>query len=310
MRVTRLPSNPIVVPESDPSLGENINGPSLVRAPPWLSRPLGRYYLYFAHHKGSFIRLAVADELAGPWRVHAPGALRLEESRFPTEVSQIETQSELVRRLLETGLEEPHIASPDVHVDAEARQLRMYFHGLCEDGGQQTRVATSVDGVQFSARPEILGLPYFRVFRHAGWHYALGMPGLLYRSRDGLEKFEPGPMLFGRNTRHMGLLQRDDELLVFWTRVGDTPEHILCSRIALGRDWTEWRASEPVEVLRPEANWEGADLPLAASVRGAALEPLNQLRDPCIFEEEGAVHLLYSVAGESGIAIARLELDD
>jgi hypothetical protein len=309
MRVTRFPSNPIVVPESDPSLGENINGPSLVRAPPWLTRPLGRYYLYFAHHKGSFIRLAVADELAGPWRVHAPGALRLEDSRFPSEVSQIEAHSELVRRLIELGLEEPHIASPDVHVDAEARQLRMYFHGLCEDGGQRTRVAISEDGVRFSARPEILGLPYFRVFRHAGWHYALGMPGLLYRSRDGLEKFEPGPMLFGPDTRHMALLKRGDELLVFWTRVGDAPEHILCSRLALGPDWTAWRASEPVEVLRPEATWEGADLPPAPSVRGAALEPLNELRDPCILEEEGALYLLYSVAGESGIAIARLELD-
>jgi hypothetical protein len=309
MRVTRLPSNPIVVPASDPSLGENINGPSLVRAPPWLTRPLGRYYLYFAHHKGSFIRLAVADELAGPWRVHAPGALRLEESRFPTEVSQIEARSELVRRLIETGFEQPHIASPDVHVDAEARQLRMYFHGLCEDGGQRTRVAISEDGLCFAARPEILGLPYFRVFRYAGWHYALGMPGLLYRSRDGLESFEPGPTLFGPNTRHMALLLRGEELLVFWTRVGDAPECILCSRVALEGDWTVWHASEPVEVLRPEVPWEGADLPPAPSVRGAALEPLNQLRDPCIFEEEGARYLLYSVAGESGIAIARLDLD-
>ena len=164
--------------------------------------------------------------------------------------------------------------------------------------------------MRFSAWPEILGLPYFRVFRHAGLHYALGMPGVLYRSRDGLEKFERGPMLFGPDTRHMALLQRDDELLVFWTRVGDAPEHILCSRIALGRDWTAWRASEPFEVLRPEAPWEGADLPPAPSIRGAALEPLNQLRDPCIFEEEGAPYLLYSVAGESGIAIARLDLDD
>ena len=31
-----------------------------------------------------------------------------------------------------------------------------------------------------------------------------------------------------------------------------------------------------------------------------------QLRDPAIFAEEGRLYLLYSVAGEQGIAIARL----
>ena len=30
----------------------NINGPSLIQVPDWLPNPLGKYYLYFAHHKG------------------------------------------------------------------------------------------------------------------------------------------------------------------------------------------------------------------------------------------------------------------
>ena len=37
-----------------------------------------RYYLYFAHHKGSYIRLAFADAVAGPWTVYEPGVLSLE----------------------------------------------------------------------------------------------------------------------------------------------------------------------------------------------------------------------------------------
>ena len=37
-----------------------------------------RYYLYFAHHKGSYIRLAYGDAVAGPWTVFEPGVLSLE----------------------------------------------------------------------------------------------------------------------------------------------------------------------------------------------------------------------------------------
>ena len=49
--------NPLIVPEMSASIGTNINGPSLIRVPDWVENPLGRYYLYFAHHKGKFIRL-------------------------------------------------------------------------------------------------------------------------------------------------------------------------------------------------------------------------------------------------------------
>jgi hypothetical protein len=65
--VRRLEGNPIISRETSATTGVNINGPSLVIAPPWLANPLGRYYLYFAHHRGQFIRLATADHLEGPW---------------------------------------------------------------------------------------------------------------------------------------------------------------------------------------------------------------------------------------------------
>ena len=50
-------------PSDQPDLAENINGPSLVRMPDWAEGRLGRYHLYFADHKGSYIRLAYADAL-------------------------------------------------------------------------------------------------------------------------------------------------------------------------------------------------------------------------------------------------------
>jgi hypothetical protein len=80
VHVKRFSSNPIVRPEMLPlSDGDNINGPSLIRAPTWLPRRLGEYYLYFAHHHGSYIRLAFADRLEGPWTVYRPGTLHLSE---------------------------------------------------------------------------------------------------------------------------------------------------------------------------------------------------------------------------------------
>ena len=111
--------------------------------------------------------------------------------------------------------------------------------------------------------------------------------------------------------RHAALLKRGDELLVFWTEVGEAPERIKLSRIALAGDWLSWRETPGVEVLRPERDWEGANAPLEPSMRSTAYGHVNQLRDPAVFEDaaSGRAFLLYAVAGESGIAIAELHFD-
>jgi hypothetical protein len=68
LTAVRAAANPIIRPEMlKGEDGENINGPSLIRAPRWLKKPLGRYYLYFAHHQGTYIRLAYANNRLGPW---------------------------------------------------------------------------------------------------------------------------------------------------------------------------------------------------------------------------------------------------
>jgi hypothetical protein len=213
VKIERFPNNPIIRPNMRGRIGSNINGPSLIRAPEWLPNRLGRYYLYFAHHQGKFIRLAYADRL---------------------------------------------------------------------------------------------GLPYFRVFRWDGYHYALGMPGRLYRSKDGLTDFEGGPVLFSPNMRHSALKLDGVTLKVFYSDVGDAPERILLSTIDLTPDWTNWQESEPATVLKPELEYEGSDLPIEPSVRGWAPERVRQLHDPAIFRDNDETYLLYSVAGEYGLAIARL----
>jgi len=284
MKVERFPNNPIIRPNMRGRIGSNINGPSLIRAPEWLPNRLGNYYLYFAHHKGRFIRLAHADRLEGPWELYEPGTLPIEQG---------------------DGVD--HVASPDVHVDEERRQIRMYYHhGLTATARQESRVAVSDDGISFRRFAGSLGNPYFRVFRWDGHHYALGMPGRFYRSKDGLTGFETGPTLFSLNMRHSALKLDGRTLSVFYSNVGDAPECILLSTIELTPDWTNWRESAPVRVLRPETVYEGDNLPNEPSVRDWAPLPVQQLRDPAIFRENGETHLLYSVAGEYGLAIARL----
>jgi hypothetical protein len=199
-----------------------------------------------------------------------------------------------------------HIASPDIHVDDAKHEIRMYYHGIT-DRGQRSRVAVSKDGIRFVAREEVLGEPYFRVLRRRGYWYALGMPGILYRSKDGLTGFERGPAMFPDNMRHSALKLDGDRLSVFYSNIGDCPERILLSTIDLKPDWTKWKPSDPILVLEPETKYEGADLPLEPSKRGWAPERVRQLRDPAIFREDGKTYLLYSVAGEAGIAIAELK---
>jgi hypothetical protein len=325
--VRRPLDEPIIGPESSPEIGTNIQGPSVIEAPQWLADPLGRYLMYFADHKGTYIRLAAADSPEGPWRVHPEGSLQLAESGFLTEDPELSDDRFVAievgyRKALgdaqmpydvREDLITPHVASPDVHVDDEQQEIRMYFHGLAGLADQQTRLAVSTDGRSFRAEPELLGPSYFRVFRHAGWWYALAMPGRLFRSVDGRTGFVEGPRLFDNTMRHCALRVVDDapqaRLEVFWTRVGDAPERVLFSTVLLDDDWQRWQVQDGqgLEMLRPQRRWEGADLALEPSRRGPVNWPVNQLRDPALLEADGRTLLYYAVAGESGIGMVELQ---
>ena len=87
---------------------------------------------------------------------------------------------------------------------------------------------------------------------------------------------------------------------------GDAPEHLLHSTVELDGDWGTWSLSEPTSLLWPEEPWEGADLPVEPSVRGQVTTRVHQLRDPAVLDDDGTTWLLYTVAGESGIALAEL----
>ena len=285
VEVSRFPQNPIIRPGM-PGLtgadGANINGPSLVAVPPWLPNALGRYYLYFADHNGSYIRLAYAAHLEGPWTIHVGGGLSLDDSEF-----------------------DHHIASPDVHVDEAGRRIVMYYHGRRKDAPvtrQTTHVAVSEDGIQFREHSQDLGASYFRVFRWRGDVYALAVGGELYRARNPAdpwtEMWETGVYPFRSEGtprapfRHAAVQLDGDTLTVYFSRVRDAPERIMRSTILLTDDWRSWRASDPVTLLEPAEPYEGADLPVEPSQGGAAPGRTRQLRDPAVFREGGRTYLL------------------
>lgn len=282
-RVERFQTNPLITPASSPTLGDNINGPSVIRVPDWLPNPLGRYYMYFAHHAGTFIRLAYADQLEGPWKIHEPGTLHLKDAEAFHD----------------------HIGSPDVHIDNESRQIRMYFHGPAKGkSGQWTGVAYSKDGIRFTAKPDLLGKFYFRVWQWQDHWYALAKNnnegwGELYQASH-----PDGPFVlrgnFLKGMRHAAVLVEEHTLRIFYSRVGDTPECILIAEVDMREDWLKWQPSEPKEVLKPGNEIEGFRYPIEASRHGAAVE-VNQLRDPFIIAEAKDSAIFYTCAGEVAI---------
>ena len=232
--VTRLLDRPLIGPDIHPSIGENIQGPSLIKVPDWLPNKMGNYYLYFADHKGRYIRLSYADSITGPWQIHEPGSLQIEDSYFtPTRPTiSDERLNELVAARRAAGVQvshdlakeltEPHIASPDVHVDEANHQIIMYFHGLEGPGFQHSRVATSADGIHFRAQEENIGRTYMR-FSVAGHVLRNQYAGAVLSLGRRNDRFRTGPLLFTPNMRHSAVMVREETLYVFWTRVGDAP---------------------------------------------------------------------------------------
>ena len=160
VRVARFATNPLVTVKSSSTLGGNVNGPTVIRVPDWVQKPLGRYYMYFANHRDVFIRLAYADAVTGPWRIHEPGVWHVRDSAL------YRPQPDSAR----FGGFNTHFASPEIFIDHANRRIVLWAHGWYTNGehwptepkaaqqwanekgyGQFTQGAVSPDGLR--ARP-------------------------------------------------------------------------------------------------------------------------------------------------------------
>lgn len=322
-RVTRFTTNPLVTVTSSSTLGGNVNGPTVIRVPDWVERPLGRYYMYFANHRDVYIRLAYADAVAGPWRIHEPGVWHVRDSAL------YRPQPDSAR----FGGFNTHFASPEILIDNANRRIVLWAHGWYTNGehwpteakaaqqwaiekgyGQFTQGAVSSDGLHFAEQPAITKESYIRVFQRGGTLFGMARLGVLLRARDPLASFEVGPNAFrdtayGSNrVRHIALVPRGDRLHVFFTAIGDAPERMLMTTIDMTKPWTEWRVGALVDVMQPETDYECVHLPIEKSAVGDIFEPARQIRDPHVFEDGGKTYLFYVTCGEQGVAGAEVTL--
>ena len=295
---------------------DSLNGPSLIRVPSWVKNPLGKYYLYFAHHTGKYIRLAYADKLQGPWKMYAPGALRIEQQQVVS----------------------GHTASPEAVVDDARKAIVLFYHGQKpkgdESAGQRTGAAVSNDGVHFRALNQVAGPAYFRVFRHGGFWYGIAGPGTLFESDDLRKPFRAVADIIGDDIeaalypadlqgprkptkgrerfsiRHVGVDADGDRLVIYFSCVGHMPERVIATVVDMRGPVTQWRAKGTIEALRPEMDWEGAAVTPEHSQGGKSRRLENSLRDPAVFREDGKIWLVYAAAGEHGIGLVRVDYQD
>ena len=323
MRATRFAENPLIALTMSPSIGDNANGPTVIRVPSWVQRPLGRYYMYFAHHSGQFIRLAYADSVRGPWKIHEPGVLKVADTAFfrpqpdpPDSPSGVYT----------------HLASPEIFIDEQQQRILLWVHGMWTEGqrwperrqdaaawvkergyAQFTQAAESRDGLTFRTHPAITRQSYLRVFPYQGRFYGMARLGQLLRASNPLDQFELGgsPFLdspFAGRVRHVSLLEDNGRLHVVFSAIGDAPESILYTTVEMKGDWNSWRIGPVSTVLVPETKYECPTLPLEKSEVGEIDRPARQLRDPALFRDAGKLYLFYTFCGEQGIAGAEVTL--
>ena len=322
----------------------NINGPSVIRVPSWIepenrADPNAVYYMYFAHHRGNYIRLAWSVKIEGPWHLYKIGTGVSVGDRGVLDLGS-DDQIDLTNgvRIYD------HVASPDVFVDEENQRIIMYFHGPSSvDGGSQSQksfVATSDYGLDFSngIEPVRLGRFYFRVFEYDGNLYATSNSGYLFKARDPNNPWTPPPGFDFRNDlwikradspfqndidsfdfsgvpdtplrcRHFTVRHLGHTVQMLYTRIGDCPERIKMSTINMSAgDYTQWDPTfPPEEILYAEQDWEGGDLLPENSQGSTAPENVNQLRDPCLFrDKDGKWYLFYCGRGEDAIGVASM----
>lgn len=252
---------------------DNINGPCVYR------RLDNQYIIYFANHSGTTIKAAYYDpvdlSISDPW-----DCLRIKNTPC-------------------TG----HIASPDVYMDTDG-QLIMLYHGGFRSGQHTFKAISSDDGLTFKSDDStIICSFYARRFIFNNKEYIISKNGNidcnLYRIINGEVKLI-GSLI--DKCRHTSVYVMNDHLYIFYSKIGDAPEHIRYMKVD-----SNWNVISSNEIMRPSYDWEGAAHIKVSSQPGKATN-VHQLRDPYVFNHLGQLYLLYSYAGESGIAIAQLNL--
>ena len=281
---------------------DNINGPSLIKVPKFIKKPLGQYYLYFGHHKGKYIRMAYSNNITGPYTLYENGVLHLDN--IP-------------------GYN--HLASPDVHIENE--KICMFYHCPYKNGKtpQSTFYAYSNDGLNFISETENIIHPYFRKFSFKNDIYGLAMKTINCNTITPeleRENCKSVTVVFKKTnniwneiaeilpfSRHSCIFIINSTIYVFFSNIGDNPEHIKVGELIINQKNNICNIINIKSIIKPELYYEHHNTPLIKSEIGRAKDYVRQLRDPYVFKDENDIYILYSVCGEKGIAIAKINFD-
>jgi len=278
--------NPIVYPGLFDKENNNINNPSIIKVPDWVSDAKGKYYCYFSNHNGQSIKLAYTDDLEGNWTVI--------DDIFHIDSSPCTN----------------HIASPEVLIDNKSNKILMYYHGGT-DNGQKTFLASSIDGLNFTSDTKPLCDFYLRVFEYNNKKYGIAKKGnecsVVY---DVDNDFKP-IFEFLPSSRHCATYVKDENLYVFYSNIGDTPEHIRVCKIKLASEVVDWDVISDKALITPTFRFEGAHLSNVTSMPGSATNKfghnnIKEIRDPYLFEDGGKLYLYYVILGEKQISWCRV----
>ena len=250
----RFAENPLITFSRSPSIGDNANGPTVIRVPRWVQRPLGRYYMYFAHHSGQFIRLAYADSVRGPWKIHEPGVLKVADTAFyRPQPDPADSPSGVYT----------HLASPEIYID-ESRSESCCGSMECGPRDSGGPSAAGRGGVGEAARVRAI---------HAGGRVArrIDVPRPAHHqtellARDSLRgtllrygqtrataqsvesarrlrtRWQSVPRFTVRGSSASRVAARDNGLLhIVFSAIGDAPENILYTTVSMKGDWDTWR---------------------------------------------------------------------
>ena len=276
----------------------NICNPCLLKVPSWCKNKLGKYYLYFADHRGKYIKMAYSNSLDKNWKFKEDGIINI--NKFNDAIN--------------------HIASPEIYIDNKKKLIVLFTHSHSKSKiGQWTYVSISIDGINFyKVYNKILAPFYFRIFYYNNFFYGISKGGNLWKSKNYLNKFKQCQNLFDKklsneilhnydgSVRHFSILIERNILYIFYTKIGDMPERIYYTSLKLNKDDANWKFKNEIELIRPTKKFEGSKLPLKKSKAGDTKKPENALRDPYMVKIYNNYYIFYCVKGEFGIAIAKI----
>lgn len=279
---------------------ESICNPCLIKTPSWIKNKLGKYYLYFADHRGKFIKLLYSNHLDRDWKFLNKKILNINS------ISKLDAHN--------------HIASPEIYINNKEKKIYMFTHSHSRSKvGQWTYLSLSKDGINFSRKfNKPLAPFYFRFFNHKKYYYGIVKGGDLWRSKNIdavykkcqnlLTQKKTKTTLHNKNgsIRHLSILKKKNYLHCVFSKIGDKPEKIYYTKVFLSKNYLNWKFKKIKEILRPTFPYEGSNLKLKRSKPGDAPEPENALRDPYLFIDGKKTYMIYCVKGEKNFALCQI----